>query len=162
MVIAPIAEQVAGFDRSSVSWILALVGIGLMIGNSFGGRTADSNLRLSLMGWPAAMIIMLLILGLVAPYKWAFLAAAFVFGIASFANVAPMQMRVLKYGSAAPELAATANISAFNLANALGGIIGGVVIDSHVGSGAIPFAAIVLPIIGLLLIISQEYKPRHH
>jgi len=32
---------------------------------------------------------------------------------ASFANVPPMQMRVMKYGKAAPGLAATANISAF-------------------------------------------------
>ena len=33
------------------------------------------------------------------------MAAAFVFGVASFANVPPMQMRVMKYGKAAPELA---------------------------------------------------------
>jgi DHA1 family inner membrane transport protein len=102
------------------------------------------------------MIASLIVAGLFAPFKWPFLAAAFVFGIASFANVPPMQMRVMKYGKAAPELAATANIAAFNFANALGGLIGGAIVDSSFGAGAIPFAAAVIPAIALLFILSQE------
>jgi len=66
-------------------------------------------------------------------------------------------MRVMKYGKAAPELAATANISAFNAANALGGLIGGAVVDSSFGAGAIPFAAVILPVLALLFILSQEH-----
>lgn len=156
--IAPVAEEVAGFDRSALTWVLVIVGLGLVIGNSLGGRTADANLHLSLIGWPAAMIVALVIVGLVAPNAWAFLAAAFVFGIVSFANVPPMQMRVMKHGSAAPELAATANISAFNLANAIGGIIGGTIVDSTLGPAAIPFAAALVPVAGLLFILWQEHR----
>jgi DHA1 family inner membrane transport protein len=123
-----------------------------------GGRTADANLSLSLILWPAAMIASLIVVGFVAPFKWPFLAAAFVFGIASFANVPPMQMRVMKYGKAAPELAATANISAFNIANALGGLIGGAVIDSSFGASAIPYAAAIVPSVALIFILSQERR----
>jgi DHA1 family inner membrane transport protein len=65
-------------------------------------------------------------------------------------------MRVMKHGVKAPELAATANISAFNLANALGGIIGGIVVDSQWGAAAIPFAAAAIPLLGVLFIVSQE------
>ncbi len=130
---APVAERVAGFSASDMTWVLVIVGLGLLIGNTLGGRTADANLRLSLIFWPAAMIVSLIAVGLLAPFKWPFVAAAFVFGITSFANVPPMQMRVMKYGTAAPELAATANISAFNLANALGGMIGGALVDSAFG-----------------------------
>jgi MFS transporter, DHA1 family, inner membrane transport protein len=154
--IAPVAERVAGFSAIDLTWVLVVVGIGLVIGNMLGGRTADANLRLSLMLWPAAMIVSLIVAGLVAPFKWPFLAAAFVFGIVSFANVPPMQMRVMKYGNAAPELAATANISAFNVANALGGLIGGAVVDSAFGASAIPFAAAIVPLVALLFILSQE------
>jgi DHA1 family inner membrane transport protein len=154
--IAPVAERVAGFSATDLTWVLVLVGIGLVIGNTLGGRTADANLRLSLILWPAAMIVSLIAVGFAAPFKWPFLAAAFVFGIASFANVPPMQMRVMKYGKAAPELAATANISAFNIANALGGVIGGAIIDSSFGASAIPFAAAVVPFVALLFILSQE------
>ena len=158
--IAPVAEQVAGFDRSSLAWILVIVGLGLVIGNMLGGKTADRNLSASLIGWPAAMIVSLVVLGFVASQPYLFVAAAFVFGVVSFANVPPMQMRVMKYGGDAPELAATANISAFNIANALGGIIGGIVVDSTWGAGYIPFAAIIVPAIGLAFIIWQERKSR--
>src|SRR5260221_6327046 len=87
------------------------------------------------------MIVSLIVAGLVAPFKWPFLAAAFAFGIASFANVPPMQMRVMKYGKVAPELAATANISAFNIANALGGLIGGDHFHRCFGVVAIPIGS---------------------
>ena len=153
--IAPVA-RVAGFGAADLTWVLVIVGVGLVIGNMLGGRTADANLRLSLILWPAAMIASLIVVGFVAPFKWPFLAAAFVFGIASFANVPPMQMRVMKYRKAAPELAATANISAFNIANAFGGLIGGVIVDSSFGAGAIPFAAAIVPLVALLFILSQE------
>src|SRR5882724_1860210 len=153
--IAPVA-RVAGFSAADLTRVLVIVGVGLVIGNTLGGRTADANLRLSLILWPAAMVASLIVVGFVAPFKWPFLAAAFVFGIASFANVPPMQMRVMKYGKAAPELAATANISAFNIANAFGGLIGGVIVDSSFGAGAIPFAAAIVPLVALLFILSQE------
>jgi DHA1 family inner membrane transport protein len=156
--IAPVAEQIAGFSASDLTWVLVIVGLGLVIGNTLGGRTADANLRLSLILWPVAMVASLIVVGLVAPLKWPFLAAAFIFGIASFANVPPMQMRVMKYGKAAPELAATANISAFNTANAVGGMIGGAVVDSSLGAGAIPFSAAVVPLVALLFILSQERR----
>ena len=154
--IAPVAERVAGFSAADLTWVLVVVGVGLVIGNTLGGRTADANLRLSLILWPAAMIVSLIVAGFAAPFKWPFLAAAFVFGIASFANVPPMQMRVMKYGQAAPELAATANISAFNIANALGGLIGGAIVDSSFGASTIPFAAAIVPAVALLFIMSQE------
>ncbi len=158
--IAPIAENIAGFERTSLTWILVIVGLGLVLGNTLGGKTADRNLSASLIGWPAAMIASLIIVGLVAAQPYLFVAAAFVFGVVSFANVPPMQMRVMKHGGDAPELAATANISAFNIANALGGIIGGIVVDSSYGAGYIPLAAIIVPAFGLAFIIWQERKSR--
>lgn len=156
--VAPFAEQVAGIDRGNVTWVLVIVGIGLVIGNSLGGRTADANLRLSLIGWPLAMIASLIVAYLVSSNPYAFLLAVFAFGVTSFANVPALQMRVMNYGGTAPELAATANISAFNVANALGGMIGGAVIDSHFGAQAIPFAAAIIPIVGVLFILTQERK----
>jgi MFS transporter, DHA1 family, inner membrane transport protein len=156
--IAPVAEQVAGYSRADLTWILVLVGIGLVLGNTLGGKSADANLSRALKIWPAAMIASLLVVGVVASHPILFVIAAFVFGVMSFANVPPMQMRVMKHGSAAPELAATANISAFNIANALGGVLGGTVVDSTFGAAAIPFAAAVVPAIGLLFILWQERK----
>ena len=158
--IAPVAERIAGFATADIWWVLVIVGAGLVLGNYMGGHSADTNVRLSLIWWPAAMIASLLIVGLVATQKWPFLAAAFIFGVTSFANVPPMQMRVMAFGGQAPELAATANISAFNIANAIGGIVGGCVVDSHYGAAAVPFAAAAIPCLGLLFILNEERKRR--
>ncbi len=157
--IAPVAEQVAGFARADLSWILVIVGLGLVLGNTLGGKSADANLSKALKLWPAAMIAALLVVGVVAKSPWLFVAASFVFGVMSFANVPTMQMRVMKHGGDAPELAATANISAFNIANAVGGVIGGAVVDSSLGASAIPFVAAIIPLLGLAFIWWQERKP---
>jgi DHA1 family inner membrane transport protein len=110
------------------------------------------------MFWAIAMIVSLIIVGLVIDNQILFVIALFVFGIASFANVPAMQLRVMNHGGEGQELAATANISAFNLANAFGGFLGGMVLDSHMGAGMIPYAAIIVPIIGLFFIAKANKR----
>ncbi|PMG37136.1 MFS transporter [Vibrio splendidus] len=160
--LAPIAMHITGYSQESVTWILVIVGVGLIIGNTLGGRSSDKNLGKASMFWAVAMIVSLVVVGLVVDNKILFVAAAFVFGIASFANVPAMQLRVMNHGGEGQELAATANISAFNLANAFGGFLGGMVLDSQLGAGMIPFAAVVVPVIGLLLIAkaNKAEKPQ--
>ncbi|MEZ8053137.1 MFS transporter [Vibrio atlanticus] len=161
--LAPIAMHITGYSQESVTWILVIVGVGLIIGNTLGGRSSDKNLGKASMFWAVAMIVSLVVVGLVVDNKILFVAAAFVFGIASFANVPAMQLRVMNHGGEGQELAATANISAFNLANAFGGFLGGMVLDSQLGAGMIPFAAVVVPVIGLLLITkaNRAEKPQN-
>lgn len=157
--IAPIAQKVAGFTPDGTTLVLIIVGLGMLLGNRMGARSADRNLSATLVIWPLAMIASLVLVGVVAGAMWSFALAAFIFGIASFANVPPMQMRVMKHGAAAPELAATANISAFNVANSLGGVIGGFVIDApNMGPSYVPFAAIAVSILGWLLILGLEWR----
>ncbi|MFS1489302.1 MFS transporter [Vibrio splendidus] len=160
--LAPIAMHITGYSQESVTWILVIVGVGLIIGNTLGGRSSDKNLGKASMFWAVAMIVSLVVVGLVVDNKILFVAAAFVFGIASFANVPAMQLRVMNHGGEGQELAATANISAFNLANAFGGFLGGMILDSQLGAGMIPFAAVVVPVIGLLLIAkaNKAEKPQ--
>ncbi|MGF1873472.1 MFS transporter [Photobacterium indicum] len=150
--LAPIAMHITGYGEDAVTWILVIVGAGLIIGNTLGGRSSDKDLNKASMFWAIAMIVSLIVVGLVVDNKILFVIAAFIFGIASFANVPAMQLRVMKHGGDGQELAATANISAFNLANAFGGLLGGMVLDSNLGAGMIPYAAIVVPIIGLFFI----------
>ncbi|GIC77970.1 MFS transporter [Moritella sp. F3] len=150
--IAPIAMHITGYGEDAVTWILVIVGLGLIIGNTLGSRSADKNLNKASLFWAIAMILSLVLVGLVIDNEILFVIAAFIFGIASFANVPAMQLRVMNHGGEGQELAATANISAFNLANAFGGILGGIVLDSSMGASMIPYAAIIVPVIGLLFI----------
>ena len=119
------------------------------------------NLRKALFGGVLAMIVSLLIVGFSTGHIVTFVIASMVFGVASFANVPPMQMRVMRNAGNAPELAATANISAFNIANALGGIIGGFAVDhASIGASSVPFLAAGVPLIGLVLIAFAERKKK--
>ncbi|AQS39882.1 MFS transporter [Shewanella psychropiezotolerans] len=156
--IAPIATHITGYSEDAVTWILVIVGLGLIIGNTLGGRSSDKDLRKASMFWAIAMIVSLIIVGLVIDNPILLIVALFVFGIASFANVPAMQLRVMNHGGEGQELAATANISAFNLANAFGGFLGGMVLDSHLGAGMIPYAAIIVPIIGVFFIAKANQR----
>ena len=55
-----------------------------------------------------------------------------------------MQVNVMIFGKAAPNLVATLNIGAFNVGNALGAWVGGSVIGAGLGLQAVPLAAAVL------------------
>jgi DHA1 family inner membrane transport protein len=71
-------------------------------------------------------------------------------GAASFATVAPLQMWVLsKAQGAGQSLASSFNIAAFNLGNALGAWLGGVVIADGPGLGSLAWVAALLPLAGL-------------
>jgi len=71
-------------------------------------------------------------------------------GAAGFATVAPLQMWVMeKAQGAGQSLASSFNIAAFNLGNALGAWLGGVVIDQGPGLGAVPWVAALVPLAGL-------------
>jgi DHA1 family inner membrane transport protein len=73
-------------------------------------------------------------------------------GVAAFATVAPLQMRVLeKAGPAGRNLASSLNIAAFNLGNALGAFLGGVTIDHGPGLAALPLVAAGITAIGLAI-----------
>jgi DHA1 family inner membrane transport protein len=135
--IAPILTQLAGFPDSAVSPILLLFGVGLVIGNTLGGKFADRRLMPTLIGT-------LLILAL--------LQAVFTFTAhAQIAAVPPLQMRVLEKAAGAPNLASAFNIAAFNLGNAAGAWVGGLTIDHGPGLAALPWVASLMTAGGLLV-----------
>jgi DHA1 family inner membrane transport protein len=82
-------------------------------------------------------------------------------GAAAFATVPPLQMWVLdKAQGAGQSLASSFNIAAFNLGNAIGAWLGGIVIDHGPGLGAIPWVAALVPLAGLLLALLNEQLER--
>jgi MFS transporter, DHA1 family, inner membrane transport protein len=131
--IAPMMTEVAGFAPSSVTWLLMIFGLGLFVGNIYGGKAADRALSRTLL---VSLSVLTAILGaftLTAHNKIGAVLTIFVLGTFGFATVPALQMRVLKYASAAPTLASGVNISAFNLGNALGAYLGGVTISAGFG-----------------------------
>ena len=98
----------------------------------------------------AALVVVLGAMGLVLHSKPAMIAFVGLLGVAAFATVAPLQLRVLEHAHGAGQnLASSLNIAAFNLGNALGAWLGGVVIASGAGLVATPWVAAVLTALGL-------------
>lgn len=150
--IQPILTRFTGFSEAAVSPILLVFGTGLAIGNVAGGKLADRGLARALTGTLAALAVVLLGLSAVLPVKMPTIALILLLGIAAFATVAPLQLRVLEAaGPSGRALASSLNIAAFNLGNALGAWAGGITIDRGLGLSALPLVAAGITAIGLVL-----------
>lgn len=149
--IAPILEQVSGFSPRGVTLMLVLFGVGLTLGNTLGGKLADRALMPSLMGILVALAVVMAIFTKTSHSSVAAAITLFVWGIAAFATVPPLQMRVVAKAAAAPNLASTLNIGAFNMGNALGAWLGGLAIARGVALDALPWVAAAVAMAALVL-----------
>ena len=163
--IAPLLTQRVGFEATAVSPILLVFGAGLVGGNLLGGRLADRHLVPTVLG---SLIVLAAVLGLMTFALHSRVATVIFVGLlgaAAFATVAPLQMWVLdKAQGAGQSLASSFNIAAFNLGNALGAWLGGIVIAYGPGLGAITWVAALLPLAALgvaLAALRLETEPRH-
>jgi len=73
--------------------------------------------------------------------------------------VPPVQTRVMRAAAQAPSLASSVNVGAFNLGNALGAAVGGVVISAGYGYAAV--AGGLLAAAGLLLVTVSGLMGSH-
>jgi MFS transporter, DHA1 family, inner membrane transport protein len=145
--IAPILIRISGFPESAVSPILLVFGGGLMAGNLLGGRLADRWLIPALLGSLLVLAGVLLLMTFAVHNQVASVVFVALLGAAAFATVPPLQMWVLeKAAGAGQSLASSFNIAAFNLGNAIGAWLGGIVIDHGPGLGAIPWVAALVPL----------------
>ncbi|KEZ95228.1 arabinose transporter permease, partial [Xanthomonas vasicola pv. vasculorum NCPPB 895] len=148
--IQPLLLQVTGFTQSAVSPVLLVFGVGMIVGNLLGGRLTDRRPTSALLGSLAALVVVLGALGLALHSKAAMVIFVGLLGVAAFATVAPLQLRVLEHARGAGQnLASSLNIAAFNLGNALGAWLGGVVIATQAGLVATPWVAALLSAVGL-------------
>jgi DHA1 family inner membrane transport protein len=151
--IAPMMTDVAGFADSSVTWLLVLLGLGMVAGNLIGGRFADRRLMPMLYTALAALAVVMGIFTFTAQYKAAAAVTIFLIGVLGFATVPPLQKRVLDHASGAPTLASAVNIGAFNLGNALAAWLGGLVISAGHGYAAANWVGVALASSALVLAV---------
>jgi DHA1 family inner membrane transport protein len=143
--IQPLLTQVTGFADAAVSPILLVFGVGMIVGNLLGGRFADRRLAPTLLGTLALLALVMGAMTFVLQSQWAMIAFTGLLGAAAFATVSPLQLWVLQKASDAQSLASSLNIGAFNLGNALGAWLGGVVISQGLGLSALPWVAALVP-----------------
>ena len=150
--IQPLLTQVTGLSDAAVSPVLLLFGAGLAVGNLLGGKLADRSLMPAVLGTLLALAAVLGVMHLVIQTPVTAVIFVTLLGVASFATVAPLQLRVLEQATGAGQnLASSLNIAAFNLGNALGAWVGGVVIAHGPGLGALGWVAALLTLLGLAI-----------
>jgi DHA1 family inner membrane transport protein len=150
--IQPLLTQVTGLSESVVSPILLVFGGGLAVGNILGGKLADRAPMAAVLGTLVALAVVLGTMQFTIGTPFTAVVFVGLLGVASFATVAPMQLRVLEKASGAGQnLASSLNIAAFNLGNALGAWVGGVVIDHGPGLRALGWVAALLTLVGLAI-----------
>jgi len=162
--VQPLLTRVSGLPESAVSPVLLLFGGGLAVGNLLGGRLADRGAMRAAVGTLLALALVLAAARWAMPHAIAAVAFIAVLGVAAFATVAPLQMRVLEQAAGAGQnLASSLNIAAFNLGNALGAWTGGAVIAHQPGRPglmSLGLAAAALTLAGLVLALGSQMLER--
>jgi DHA1 family inner membrane transport protein len=162
--VQPVLTRVTGLSDAAVSPVLLLFGGGLAIGNLLGGKLADKAPMRAVIGTLVALAAVLAVARWAMPHAVAAIVFIGLLGIVAFATVAPLQVRVLeKAAGAGQNLASSLNIAAFNLGNALGAWVGGVVIERGAGTHGLQnlgMAAAALTVAGLLLALRSHALDR--
>lgn len=156
--LAPLLTDVAGLDDGWVPTVLALFGVGALLGTAIGGRFADAHLFRVLITGMAADTVVLVAFALLGRYAVAAVLLSFLLGVACFCTAPALNARMFNVAAAAPTLAAATTTAAFNLGNTAGPWLGGAVIDAGLGYGAtacagaaLTTAAIALAVVSLRL-----------
>ncbi|MFI5771327.1 Cmx/CmrA family chloramphenicol efflux MFS transporter [Streptomyces sp. NPDC051658] len=151
--LAPLLTDVAGLDSGWVPTVLALFGIGALVGTTIGGRVADAHLFGVLMTGIAASTVFLVALALFASNQVAAIGLSFLLGLSAFYTAPALNARMFNVAGAAPTLAGATTTAAFNLGNTGGPWLGGTVIDADFGFAATAWAGAAMTVLALVAVV---------
>lgn len=157
--LAPLLTDVTGFAPDVIAVMLLVYGVGAAMGSLIGGWLADR----ALMPWQIASLALLtvVLVGMWAVSGSVVVTGVMVFlvGLVGFLAIPGMQTRVLNTATDAPRLALAVNASAWQLAAAFGGWLGGRVIDGP-GLPSLYLVAAGVTAAGMLLSAFAWYRDR--
>ncbi|AGB70525.1 putative major facilitator superfamily (MFS) drug efflux transporter [Rhizobium tropici CIAT 899] len=146
--VATTTTEVAGLGSAMVPVVLALFGIGMNVGNIVGSRLGDISIKGTIGGMMIFNIVIMTLFSLTAANPIMLCICVFLIGC-GFAACPAVQTRLMDVAADAQTLAAASNHSAFNIANALGAWLGGLVISWGFTAAATGYVGAVLSVGGL-------------
>ena len=160
--ISPLLTNVSGFSEESVTALMVLAGFGMVAGNLISGRLSDRYTpgRVGMVVQGLICVILLLIFFL-SPNAWcsALLMALCTAGL--FAISSPEQVLIIRVAPGGEMLGGAAVQMAFNLGNAIGAYVGGLVVTGgyrYPALAGVPFA-----LVGFVLffVFYKKYQARY-
>lgn len=150
--ITPTMTDVAGVPSVAIPWVLAVYGLGMTAGSLIAGPLVDKSIERSATGGMILSALVLAAFGAFTHIAAIAIIALFLIGISGSMITTALQMRLFRESHDAPSLSAAMNHAAFNLANALGAWLGGIVITAGLGYRAPAWVGVGLCVSGLIVI----------
>ncbi|MGZ2457315.1 MFS transporter [Rhizobium sp. IY2] len=157
--IASTTTEVAMLPESAVPIMLVLFGVGMNAGNFIGSWLADKSLLGTIGGSLVYNIVVLTTFSLTAANPYMLGLCVFLVGC-GFAAGPALQTRLMDVAADAQTLAAASNHSAFNIANAIGAWLGGLVIAWGYGFAATGYVGAALSFLGLFVFAASFHLER--
>jgi MFS transporter, DHA1 family, inner membrane transport protein len=157
--IASTATEVAHMPVGMIPVIMVLFGIGMNVGNIVGSKLADIALMGTIGGMLVFNIVVMTMFSLTAASPWMLCISVFLIGC-TFAAGPAIQTRLMDVAADGQTLAAASMHSAFNIANALGAWLGGLVIAFGYGYAATGYVGAFLSFIGLFVFAASVMLER--
>ncbi|MDN4481980.1 MFS transporter [Demequina lignilytica] len=149
--ISPLATEVTGTALGLVPLVLVVVGLGMTVGNAWGGRLADGGAVRAIFILFAAFAGSLVLLALTASHPAGLFVGGFLVGGSAAALSPAIQTRLMDVAGDSQTIAAAVNHSSLNLGNSLGAALGGAVIAAGWGYVAPTWLGLALCVPGVLL-----------
>jgi DHA1 family arabinose polymer transporter-like MFS transporter len=152
--IAPLMTEVAHLEPGRVTFIMILVGLGMVFGNILGGKLADntSPIKASAICFATMALCLVLVYFTIhlpgMAYFWAFTT-----GLISFTLGSPLQMVLINSAKGFETIAAAGGQASFNLGNTFGAYFGGLPIAAGFAYNSPLLVGVGMAISGALIAI---------
>lgn len=157
--IDPQMTLVAGFPTSALSWLMILAGGGMFAGNLAFGRLGDRykpSLVAALV--EASGIAVLALMAFFGDIKWAAVVLMVSGTMALFGSGSPLQSSIVGYSKGGELLGGACIQIAYNAGNAIAAYIGGRIIASGAGYGAVSLAGIPIVAVGCVMLFVLYFR----
>ena len=157
--LASTLQAVTGVGPEIMPWVFAVFGVGMFLGNILGAWAADR------VGFPAAGGLLLwsaaalALYPFAAPHLWAVMVVVFLIGGGGGLG-SVLQTRLMDVAGDAQTLAAALNHSAFNTANAIGPLLGGMAIAAGYGWTSTGWVGVGLSLGGFAIFVASWAEGR--
>jgi DHA1 family arabinose polymer transporter-like MFS transporter len=135
--------------------------MGMAVGNLISGRVTDkvSPVKATML-FLSLMVVSLIVVYFVSPYKIPLLVMTFVTGAISFSLGAPIQILMIRAANGSEMLASSVTQAGFNIGNALGAYFGGLPIAAGFGYASPQWVGAGMAFAGVLLATLIYFRQR--